>query len=325
MWGWTPFVDPDPMLSYFTCDQVSKDPKDPTNYYNDANWCDTQYDALYKQQKVELDQAKRVDLAHQMLTRFYESAVYDVLYTYPDLQAYRKDRFTGWIRQPEKTGPVLFSNTLADLRAPEARGGGHEGRRRPAAVTAGAAAAGSSRSSSSRWSCSAAGGLWAHAPAHRRRARVSARFVTAKVLGSLATLAFVVAFNFFLFRVVEGDPVANLFRGRNLSQSQRAELTKQFGLDGSTGEQFVRYVEQTAQLNLGRSYTDNQPVASEIWRKAWPTIALVGISTLLSTVFGVMLGIAAGVAKTDEDRLRGHDASRWRRTRCPTSGSGCCC
>ncbi len=25
-WGWTPFVDPDPMLSYFTCDQVTTDP-----------------------------------------------------------------------------------------------------------------------------------------------------------------------------------------------------------------------------------------------------------------------------------------------------------
>ena len=122
---------------------------------------------------------------------------------------------------------------------------------------------------------------------------MSARFVTAKVLGSLATLAFVVAFNFFLFRVVEGDPVASLFRGRNLSQSQRAELTKQFGLDGSTGEQFVRYLGQTAQLNLGRSYIDEPAGATEIWRKAGPTIALVGISTLLSTVFGVMIGIAA--------------------------------
>jgi peptide/nickel transport system substrate-binding protein len=111
VWGWTPFVDPDPMLSYFTCGQVSKDPKDPTNYYNDANWCDPQYDALYKQQKVERNRAKRMDIVHQMLARFYESAVYDVLYTYPDLQAYRKDRFTGWIRQPEKTGPVIFSNT----------------------------------------------------------------------------------------------------------------------------------------------------------------------------------------------------------------------
>jgi peptide/nickel transport system substrate-binding protein len=110
-WGWTPFVDPDPMLSYFTCGQVSKDPEDPTNYYNDANWCDKQYDALYKQQHVELDAAKRQDIVHQMLTRFYESATYDVLYVYPDLQAYRKNRFTGWIRQPAGTGPVLFSNS----------------------------------------------------------------------------------------------------------------------------------------------------------------------------------------------------------------------
>jgi peptide/nickel transport system permease protein len=122
---------------------------------------------------------------------------------------------------------------------------------------------------------------------------MSARLVIGKVLASLATLAFVVAFNFFLFRVVEGDPVANLYRGRNLTQEQRAELRQQFGLDGSQAEQFARYVAQTAKLNLGRSYTSNEPVTSEIARRAWPTIALVGISTLLSTVFGVLIGIVA--------------------------------
>jgi peptide/nickel transport system permease protein len=122
---------------------------------------------------------------------------------------------------------------------------------------------------------------------------VSARFVSGKLLGSLATLAFVVCFNFFLFRVVEGDPVASLFRGRNLTNTQREALTKQFGLDGSTGEQFVRYLEQTAQLNLGRSYASNETVASEIASKAPATIALVGLSTLLSAVFGILIGIAA--------------------------------
>jgi peptide/nickel transport system substrate-binding protein len=113
---------------------VSKDPKDPTNYYNDANWCDPQYDALYKQQKVERDKAKRMDIVHQMLTRFYESATYDVLYTYPDNQAYRKNRFTGWTQQPAKTGPVLFSNsspTYAKLKpvvaSAQGSGGGDGG------------------------------------------------------------------------------------------------------------------------------------------------------------------------------------------------------
>jgi peptide/nickel transport system permease protein len=122
---------------------------------------------------------------------------------------------------------------------------------------------------------------------------VGARFVTGKVLGSLATLAFVVCFNFFLFRVVEGDPVGALFRGRNLTESQRQALTKEFGLDGSTAEQFVRYVEQTAKLNLGRSYATNAPVATEIRQKAGATIALVGLSTLLSAVGGVLIGVAA--------------------------------
>lgn len=114
-----------------------------------------------------------------------------------------------------------------------------------------------------------------------------------KIGGALATLVFVVVFNFFLFRVVAGDPVANLFRGRNLTQEQRVELRHQFGLDGSTAAQFTAYLKQTAQLNFGRSYLSNQPVMDGIVERAWPTIALVGISTLLSTVIGVLMGIAA--------------------------------
>ena len=111
VWGWTPFVDPDTMLSYLTCDQIASDPDDPTNYYNDMNYCDRAYDRLYEQQKVELDPAKRRDLVHRALRQLASSGVYNALYTYPDLQAYRTDRFEGFVRQPEGVGPVLFSNT----------------------------------------------------------------------------------------------------------------------------------------------------------------------------------------------------------------------
>ncbi len=109
---------------------------------------------------------------------------------------------------------------------------------------------------------------------------MSVRYVTTKVLGSLATLAFVVAFNFFLFRVIATDPVAALFRGRNLTDAQRAELRSEFGLDGSQLEQFWAYVQQTLSLNFGRSYLTNEPVLSEIADTAPATIALVGVSAL---------------------------------------------
>jgi peptide/nickel transport system permease protein len=122
---------------------------------------------------------------------------------------------------------------------------------------------------------------------------VSVRLVAGKVAASLVTLVFVVVFNFFLFRVIATDPVASLFRGRQLTQTQRDQLTKEFGLDGSTGKQFVSYLKQTATLNLGRSYQTNQPVSEEIKRQAMPTISLVGVSAILSAVIGVLLGIAA--------------------------------
>jgi peptide/nickel transport system substrate-binding protein len=110
-WSWTPFVDPDFMLSVFLCDQIASDPDDPTNYYNDANKCDPEYDKLYKQQSTELDPAKRREIVHEMLTRFYKSAVYVNLVQNPDLEAYRTDRFEGWLRQPAEVGPVIFTNT----------------------------------------------------------------------------------------------------------------------------------------------------------------------------------------------------------------------
>ena len=126
-WSWTPFVDPDPMLSYFTCDQLSSDPDDPTNYYNDANWCDPEYDRLYKEQNQELDRARRVELVHEMLRLFYDSATYNNIAQNPDLQAYRTDRFEGWLRQPADVGPVIFSNTsptYANLTPIEGGGSG---------------------------------------------------------------------------------------------------------------------------------------------------------------------------------------------------------
>jgi len=52
-----------------------------------------------------------VAIVHRMLTRFCRSATYDALEYSPEVQAYRTDRFTGWLKQPGTIGPVLFTNT----------------------------------------------------------------------------------------------------------------------------------------------------------------------------------------------------------------------
>ncbi|HEU5113286.1 MAG TPA: ABC transporter substrate-binding protein [Acidimicrobiia bacterium] len=102
-WGWVPFVDPDPMLSYFTEAEIGN--------YNDANWFDPAYDALYSEQNQEVDADRRLEIVHEMLTMFHDSAVYIPMYVAPDLQAYRTDTFEGYVKQPAEIGPVIFSNT----------------------------------------------------------------------------------------------------------------------------------------------------------------------------------------------------------------------
>ncbi|HVR80189.1 MAG TPA: ABC transporter substrate-binding protein [Acidimicrobiia bacterium] len=102
-WGWVPFVDPDPMLSYFTEAELYN--------YNDANWSDPVYEELYLEQKEELDPDRRVEIVHEMLTVLHDAAVYIPMYLGPDLQAYRTDTFEGWVQQPAEIGPVFFSNS----------------------------------------------------------------------------------------------------------------------------------------------------------------------------------------------------------------------
>jgi len=123
-WGWTPYVDPDNMLSYFTTSQVPTDPD--VGGYNDANWCNDEFDALYLKQNSELDPTKRAELIQQMHEIFFDEAPYAVLYKYDNLQAFRSDRWQNFTRQPSDVGPVLFSQSspvYRDLEPVGTRGG----------------------------------------------------------------------------------------------------------------------------------------------------------------------------------------------------------
>ena len=55
-----------------------------------------------------------------MLRLFYDESTYIVLYEDADTQAYRTDRFEGWLHQPAEIGPVLFTQHVADVLQPDA-------------------------------------------------------------------------------------------------------------------------------------------------------------------------------------------------------------
>jgi len=114
-----------------------------------------------------------------------------------------------------------------------------------------------------------------------------------KALGSALTFVFVLVFNFFLFRIVQKDPIGSLFRGRNVPQETIDNLRTAFGLDEPVLTQFFYYVRETLQGNLGISYQSRQPVWNEIVTAIPETLVLIGVSAILSALIGTVLGIAA--------------------------------
>ena len=124
---------------------------------------------------------------------------------------------------------------------------------------------------------------------------MSFRFVIGKVLAALATLVFVVCFNFFLFRVVESRPGREpVSAGKNLTRraaTRAPSRVRPRRLEGRAVRPLppVRPRSSTSGARTRR----NRPVREDIWERAWPTIALVGVSTLFSAIFGVLIGIVA--------------------------------
>lgn len=123
------------------------------------------------------------------------------------------------------------------------------------------------------------------------RRRGYGQYVVGKVFGALGSLLFVLVVNFFLFRVLPGDPARTLTRGRVRSEEQLDAFRAQYGLDQPLPQQFLTFLKNTAQGDLGISIRYNVPVADLITDRAWPTILLVGASTILATLIGVWLGM----------------------------------
>jgi peptide/nickel transport system permease protein len=121
------------------------------------------------------------------------------------------------------------------------------------------------------------------------------RYVVGKILQAFLTLAFVLVFNFFLFRIMPGDPLALLLRGTGAIDRQTiAELERDLGLDQPLPQQFVTYVGDTLTANFGRSLASGAEVTAVIGERIWPTILLVGTSTIASAAIGLLIGIYGG-------------------------------
>ena len=148
------------------------------------------------------------------------------------------------------------------------------------------------------------------------------RYLLRKIGWSAFTILFVLVINFFLFRVLPGDPARAGVHDPRLKKEAIEALRVRFGLDKPVincfetlnpikpGDclinpfetQFFIYLRNLTQGELGFSFHTNRPVNEILVERLWNTLLLIGAGQILSIIIGVIFGIlAAWKARTSID------------------------
>lgn len=117
-----------------------------------------------------------------------------------------------------------------------------------------------------------------------------------RVAQYLLTMFIVLSLNFFLPRMMPGDPLSYLTGDPTadmpvaISEEVRAKLLSYYGLDEPLARQYVDYLVNLARGNLGWSIYYNAPVSSILLGRFKWTLLLMGTATAIYIALGIFLG-----------------------------------
>lgn len=117
-------------------------------------------------------------------------------------------------------------------------------------------------------------------------------FIAKRLVATIPVMLMVAIVVFAILRLTPGDPAA-LLAGDLATSEQLQEIRQRMGLDEPLHTQFVHWIGQLLQGNLGVSLISNVPVTEMIANRIGPTIS-ISISTIIFSVFvAVPLGTIA--------------------------------
>lgn len=135
-------------------------------------------------------------------------------------------------------------------------------------------------------------------PAEAGRPAPRRRRWWAPLAGYLATVFVIVTFNFAIPRVMPGDPIDALMAfgspTRVHDDETRAALAEYYGLDEPVLTQYVDYLADLAQFDLGVSIFNNRPVSADLGGKIGWSFLLIVTATGVSILIGIPLGVHSG-------------------------------
>jgi peptide/nickel transport system permease protein len=121
-----------------------------------------------------------------------------------------------------------------------------------------------------------------------------ATLVLRRLLLAIPVLLGVSVITFASLHLIPGNPAQTLLFGTDATPQQVAALSRQLGLSQPLPVQYWHYLDQLLHGNLGQSYINQVPVASEIAQRLPSTIELALAALVVALAIGVPAGLLAG-------------------------------
>ncbi|WP_412027488.1 ABC transporter permease [Deinococcus yunweiensis] len=123
-------------------------------------------------------------------------------------------------------------------------------------------------------------------------------YVLRRLATSVPLLLVITVIIFTLLQFTPGDPLdAYIPQDTVVTAEQRQTIKAQLGLDQPTPVQYLRWLGEAAQGNLGYRIKNGEPVAAEIARRLPPTLMMMGLGMTVGIVLGVLFGVIAAVRR----------------------------
>lgn len=122
------------------------------------------------------------------------------------------------------------------------------------------------------------------------------KFLLKRIVQTIPVVILASIFSFLIIHLAPGDPM-NMYVKPEMTEQEIDELRQELGLDGSVVQQYLGWVKNVLQGNMGNSLINHQPVARQIAEKLPATIGLMGISLILSLIISIPLGLLSGLKK----------------------------
>ncbi|OCW56930.1 ABC transporter permease [Hoeflea olei] len=119
-------------------------------------------------------------------------------------------------------------------------------------------------------------------------------YIAKRLLAAIPVLFGLTVIVFLIMAMIPGDP-ATAILGSYATPENVEKLNRDLGLDKSLLQQYLIWIANLFQGDLGRSYTLNRPVLDEVLERFSATLILAGTALVLCSILGLIAGVVSAV------------------------------